>query len=224
MEIDKKTKQKIKKAFYTTISILACGAFLYGLGTFHPNYFILNKIEKTHKDNATQQILAFEQDYLKKLKDLGFREPEFVYNDKASFIKTMYRCIDYINFTTDKDKRVPSSILVAMAGVESAWGTSRFAVEGNNLFGIRTWDENVPQMKPKAIPNARFGVRKFETKCESVGEVIRILNNHPAYTEFRQARYEGKDYKAMLEGIKAWSTNEEYSKIIYQSIVDNKLP
>ena len=38
--------------------------------------------------------------------------------------------------------------MLAQAIIESNWGKSRFAIEGNNYFGIRTWDDNVPQLKP----------------------------------------------------------------------------
>ena len=116
-----------------------------------------------------------------------------------------------------------------MAGVESAWGTSRFATEGNNLFGVRTWDLNRPHMKPLAIPDAKFGLKIYRTKCESIKDMIRILNNHPAYEEFRKERKiqveNGKwNYRKLLNGIKAWSTNEKYVGMIYATIVDRKLP
>ena len=222
--MQKKTLDNIKKYLsYTIISILV-GAGIFVFGTFKPNFWIFEKIEKRYEIAYEEKLVAFEEDYLKKLQNIGFTEPAFVYNDKQTFIKTMYKCIDYANFSLEKEKRVPSSILVAMAMVESANGTSRFANEGNNLFGIRTWDDNVPQMKPRGIPNAKFGVKKFPSKCSSVVEVIRILNNHPAYEEFRKARNAEKDYRIMLDGISAWSTNEKYSAIIYQTIVDNKLP
>ena len=117
-----------------------------------------------------------------------------------------------------------------MAGVESAWGTSRFAKEGNALFGVRTWDlKNTPHMKAKENPDASWGVKKYKTKCQSVKDMIRILNTHPAYSQFRIDREKqidkGKwDYRVLLKGMTAWSTNPDYHEIILQSIVDNKLP
>ena len=122
-------------------------------------------------------------------KEFGLHEPDFVFTDNKGFVESMNRCIDYLNWTTASDRRIARDILVAMAIVESAYGTSRFAVEGNALFGVRTWDlDNVPHMKPLAIPNARFGVRKYTTKCQSVADVIDILNRHPAYESFRSER------------------------------------
>ena len=125
---------------------------------------------------------------------------------------------------------MPTSIIIAMAGVESGWGTSRFALEGNALFGVRTWDlKNVPHMKAKGNMDAPWGVKKYSTKCKSVEDMIAILNRHPAYEDFRIEREKqldkGKwDYRALMVKMSAWSTNPEYAEIILQAIVDNKLP
>ena len=117
-----------------------------------------------------------------------------------------------------------------MAGIESGWGTSRFATEGNAIFGVRTWSlKTVPHMKALGNPDAPWGVKKYTTKCQSVKDMIRILNNHPAYEEFRIEREhqidKGKwDYRALMVRMSAWSTNPDYAEIILQAIVDNKLP
>jgi Bax protein len=139
------------------------------------------------------------------------------------------RCVEYINYTTDKMSRVPTSIIIAMAGIESGWGTSRFATEGNALFGVRTWDPKTPQMKPLELPDAEFGVKKYQNKCDSVRDMIRILNTHPAYTLFRERKEQQIDagkwnYRELLEGMTAWSTNPDYGAIILSAIVDNQLP
>ncbi len=195
--------------------ILACTFFA---GTFYPNKWSTQSIQKEfHKKEVSEAIF------------LGFTEPEFDYNDKASFITATGKCVDFLNFTHDRMSRVPTSMIIAMAGVESAWGTSRFATEGNALFGVRTWDKSVPQMKARGNPDAAWGVKKYETKCDSVKDMIRVLNNHPAYKEFREERVKqldaGKwDYKKLLSYISAWSTNPEYAKIIWIAIVDNNLP
>ena len=61
--------------------------------------------------------------------------------------------------------------------IVTGYGTSRFAKEANNLFGIRTWDKNAPQLKAKENPNASWGVKKYPTKCLSVKNMINIINN-----------------------------------------------
>jgi len=84
-----------------------------------------------------------------------------------------------------KNKQVPLELIIAQAAHESAWGKSRFAVEGNNLFGIRTWDETVPQMKAKGAPNAKWGLRTYKSWCDSITHYLHILNTYPAYEPFR---------------------------------------
>ena len=195
---------------------MLAAAFL--TGTFHPNTWTKGKIEDEFHKQELEQVYY-----------LGLQEPEFEYKDKQSFIEATGRCIEYINYTTDKMSRVPTSIIIAMAGIESGWGTSRFATEGNALFGVRTWDPKTPQMKPLELPDAEFGVKKYQNKCDSVRDMIRILNTHPAYTLFRERKEQQIDagkwnYRELLEGMTAWSTNPDYGAIILSAIVDNQLP
>ena len=141
----------------------------------------------------------------------------------------MQNCVNYLNLTTEVHKRIPDKIIIAMADVESAAGTSRFAVEGNALFGVRTWDlKKVPHMKPQAIPNASFGVKKYENKCNSVEDVIDILNRHPAYKDFRVERNAQLgnsywNYDKLVPLLAPWSTNPDYGKIILKRMNELKL-
>jgi len=208
-----------KWIFATALIIILglVGSFIGG--TFHPNPWTVEKLEdQFHKKELSEVHL------------LGLEEPDFAYTDKVTFIESTLRCVQYLNYTTDRMSRVPTSIIVAMAGVESGWGTSRFANEGNALFGVRTWDlDNVPHMKAKGNMDAPWGVKKYVTKCNSVKDMIAILNRHPAYKEFRIEREKqidkGQwDYRALMVRMNAWSTNPQYAEIILQAIVDNKLP
>ena len=215
----KNTHTSIKLILWSTIVVAIIIGAAFVAGTFYPNYITLDKLEdEIHKQE------------LKVVESLGLKEPEYEFTDKTSFINATSQCVSYLNWTTDRSKRVPISIIIAMAGIESAWGTSRFATEGNALFGVRTWDlKNTPHMKAKGNPDASWGVKKYKTKCQSVKDMIRILNTHPAYEGFRGTRAKnletGKwDYRELLSGMTAWSTNPDYKEIILQAIVDNKLP
>ena len=80
-------------------------------------------------------------------------------------------------------------MIIGQAALESGWGTSRFAKEANNLFGIRTWTKETPHLLPVGIEKwPGWGVRVFPSKCDSVKEYVRLLNEHPAYEEFRIER------------------------------------
>jgi len=212
-------KKYLKKFIYFCIAIAFVIAGAWVAGTFNPNEYTVTKIEDQFHKKEMQII-----------EELGLKEPEFEFTDKLSFINATSRCVSYLNWTTDKDKRVPISIIIAMAGIESAWGTSRFATEGNALFGVRTWSlDTVPHMKALGNMDATWGVKKYTTKCGSIKDMIRILNTHPAYEKFRIEREkqleDGKwNYRPLMMGMTAWSTNPDYTEIILQTIVDNKLP
>jgi len=212
-------RKVIRKTLYTAIVFGFVIVATYIAGTFNPNDYTTTKIEdEVHRKE------------MRVVEELGLKEPEFEFNDKVSFINATSKCVAYLNWTTDKDKRVPISIIIAMAGIESAWGQSRFAKEGNALFGVRTWDlEGAPHMKALENQEAEWGVKKYTSKCESVRDMIRILNTHPAYEKFRDYREDqiadGEwNYGELLSGMTAWSTNQNYQKIILSTIVDNKLP
>ena len=192
------------------------GAYYYGTGK--PNKKIVQKIEESFHNLELDKILA-----------LGLVQPEFMFNNAKSFIDATGKCVEYLNFTTDRSSRVPTSIIIAMAGIESAWGTSRFSVEGNNLFGIRTWDLKTDHMKPKEVKDAKFGLKKYATKCDSIKDMIRILNTHRAYTEFRverkiQLKAGSWNYDKLMDLLHAWSTNPDYAKIILRTIKERELP
>ena len=212
-------KRYLKRFIYFCIAVAFVIAGAWVAGTFNPNDYTVQQIQE-----------EFHKKEMKIIEELGLKEPEFEFSDKVSFINATSTCVSYLNWTTDKDKRVPISIIIAMAGIESAWGKSRFATEGNALFGVRTWSlDTVPHMKALGNPNASWGAKKYKTKCESIKDMIKILNTHPAYEKFREARAtqleDGKwNYRSLLSGMTAWSTNPDYQKIILQTIVDNKLP
>ena len=212
-------KRYLKRFIYFCIAVAFVIAGAWVAGTFNPNDYIVQQIED-----------EFHKKEMKIIEELGLKEPEFEFSDKVSFINATSTCVSYLNWTTDKDKRVPISIIIAMAGIESAWGTSRFATEGNALFGVRTWSlDTVPHMKALGNPDASWGVKKYKTKCESIKDMIRILNTHPAYEKFRSSRAEqleiGKwNYRQLMSGMTDWSTKPDYAEIILQTIVDNKLP
>jgi|TARA_B110000908_G_C10214679_1_gene432111 uncharacterized FlgJ-related protein len=105
------------------------------------------------------------------------------------FALKINQCVEtlYADKTTYPTReQIPIELIIAMAAHETAWGKSRFAVEGNNLFGIRTWNSNDPQMKAKGNPDAPWGVKKYKDYCESIEHYIWILSTLAVYEEFRK--------------------------------------
>ena len=124
---------------------------------------------------------------------------------------------------------IPVSIAIAQAAKETGWGTSRFALEGNALFGQWTWSGE--GIKPaNADSDATHKVMKFKILKSSVRAYQRNLNTHSSYKEFRMARAELRDNKRNLDSLilanyldKYAETGKEYVKILKQIINQNNL-
>jgi len=110
------------------------------------------------------------------------------YTNNDEFIDDVIACTVHNNSLYSEEERVPVNLVLAQAIHESEWGRSRFAREGNNLLGIRTFDSSDDQLKPLNKPNVSWGLRIFETKCESISYYIELLNNNHHYKEFREER------------------------------------
>ena len=192
------------KRIFWSILVLA---IVYGAGTFYPNPLA--------KKWANEEL---RQEHTKWAQNLGLVSKEMKYKTKKEFIKELGFCVDYINFTTPVDKRVPIEMLVGQAVLESGWGQSRFAKEANNLFGIRVFKSTAPHLLPLGMEKWQgWGVRVFKTKCDSVKEYIRLLNEHPAYEDFRtlraqmQATNQPLDSVKLIKTLKAFSTTTDYA-------------
>lgn len=125
---------------------------------------------------------------------------------------------------------VPASLFLAQAANESAWGTSRFARQANNLFGQWCFTPGCGIVPTKRGPNETHEVRKFETVNDAVRSYVTNINRHYAYQELRTLRYEqrlnDKTPTGMVcaAGLLNYSTRrEEYVKEIRAMIKKNKL-
>ena len=124
---------------------------------------------------------------------------------------------------------VPISIAIAQAAKETGWGTSRFALEGNALFGQWTWSGE--GIKPAgADNNTTHKVMKFKVLQASVKAYQRNLNTHSSYRDFRSARAQLREDGKKLDSLiliahldKYAETGKKYVKILQQIIRQNKL-
>ena len=95
---------------------------------------------------------------------------------------------------------IPVSIALAQAANESGWGTSRFAREGNALFGQWTWSKKGISTKNKD-PNASHKVLQFQILKASVRAYKNNLNTHNAYKEFREERAKIREAEDKINGL-----------------------
>ena len=124
---------------------------------------------------------------------------------------------------------IPVSLAIAQAAKETGWGTSRFAQEGNALFGQWTWSGE--GLKPKDSTDGEgHKVMKFNVLQASVRAYQRNLNTHSSYKDFRKARAELRDLDKPLDSIelskflnKYAETGNQYVEVLQKIIVQNKL-
>lgn len=108
---------------------------------------------------------------------------------------------------------VPPSMALAQAAIESGWGTSRFAQQGNALFGMWTWNES-EGLVPKGREKGRFhAVKAYDSIADSVADYVRTLNTHRAYRDFRTARARLRAAKRPLSGERLAAHLSSYAEL-----------
>ena len=96
---------------------------------------------------------------------------------------------------------VPASLILAQSANESAWGTSRFAREGNNFFGIWCFDPGCGFTPFERQEGLSHEVAKFVSVQEGVDYYLKTINTHPAYRELRQLRAEQRKQNVNIRGM-----------------------
>ncbi len=124
---------------------------------------------------------------------------------------------------------IPVSLVIAQAAKDTGWGTSRFALEGNALFGQWTWSKK--GIKPaEASKDSKHKVMEFKVLQASVRAYQRNLNTHSGYKSFRKARAIQRDNNGSLNSLelvkyldKYAETGKEYTIILKKIIEQNSL-
>ena len=108
---------------------------------------------------------------------------------------------------------VPVSLVVAQAANESAWGKSRFAREGNNLFGIWCYTEGCGIVPKLRKDEAKHEVRRYDSFKDSVIDYMKNINRHRAYQKLREIRAAERAAGRELSGHRLAAGLAKYSEI-----------
>lgn len=118
---------------------------------------------------------------------------------------------------------VPVSLILAQGALESSWGGSRFASEGNNLFGVWTWGKS-GMMPERREPGKRHLVAMYDTILDSARSYLLMINRQAAYREFRALRQETMDPLQLANGLLRYSERrDEYVADLQAFIQHNRL-
>ena len=189
--------QKIKTILYTLMFVF--------IVTF------IGTIYYTYNNSVAQEQEKFDTEVVETLEEItDWEKPDFERANNQTFINSVGQCVNYIYNTTTDIYPVNFEVLLAQAALESGWGNSRFALEGKNLFGIRTYNLTEPHMLPSNNPK-KWGVRVYMHECDSVQHYIDILNNGGAYEKYRELRDNGEtDSLKYVETLGAYASDKHY--------------
>ena len=194
--------------------------------------FMLPKIKL-----ANTKIRA-ERERLQNILDRNKSDPISNDADKTflATLKSKYRVSekldpsDALNALFSKIDEVPASLVLAQSANESGWGTSRFAIEARNMFGIWCFREGCGIKPLQRAEGKKYEVAKYNSIQESVEAYMLNINSHRAYRELRRIRSKTRadngdpSGMALAEGLETYSARgEEYVKEIKQLIRVNKL-
>lgn len=164
-----------------------------------------------------EDLNVWQQDMLEKISQ-HYKVDEPIGSE--AFFAELFRRVDVI----------PASLVLAQAANESAWGTSRFAVDGNNLFGQWCFSEGCGLVPSGRDSDASHEVRVFESVAASVESYLRNLNTHRQYESLRTIRSEMRHLGLPLDshylawGLEGYSIRgEHYIRELISMIQYNRL-
>jgi Bax protein len=194
--------------------------------------YLLPKIRHTNdKILANRRLLMMIRDDLRTGDILDEDDIQFVGALKARYrIKqqsSLHSTVDDLLIRVDV---VPESLVLAQAANESGWGTSRFARQANNLFGVWCFSEGCGLTPKNRDEGLNHEVAKYETVQEGIVAYIHTINTNPAYTPLRNIRATTRSREqhfsglALAEGLLKYSSRGiDYVRDIQQLIRVNEL-
>ena len=179
---------------------------------------IVAENERIQADREKLKLLS-EKKFTTDLEKQWLRQKLLEYKVKKGDLKELLVRMDII----------PTSIALAQAAKESGWGTSRFALEGNAIFGQWTWSGQGIAPLDRAS-NKNHKILKFPILRASVKAYQNNLNTHKSYSKFREKRQTLRNKKKKISGLELTDTlnnyaqtGSEYTKILNQIIKQNRL-
>lgn len=124
----------------------------------------------------------------------------------------------YKNRLLSKLDIILPSIAIAQGALESGWGSSSYAIKGNNFFGIYCYSPKCGILNKKGAKP-----KKYKNPLESISDYFFTINNHQAYKKLRHIRASSKRVDDWYSGLKKYSVKSSYPKMVNQIVKDNDL-
>ena len=175
-------------------------------------------IARYHFDNYKKEIEVLQQ---KSVDSVAYTHADSILLDS---LLSSFNAKDII----DLDKRLkthPNSIILAQAAIESGWGTSRFFMEANNIFGIWSNDEEEKRMMASQTRGEqKIFVKQYDNLYGSIEDYLQVLAKTRAYRKFREVRYQSDNVYELIWYLKSYSERgDKYVSLLRDVIVNNNL-
>ena len=137
---------------------------------------------------------------------------DYAKDDRDQFVQGIAECTIKYNTFLPPFERAVVVLSVAQAIIESDWGTSRFAREANNFYGIIQTDRTEPHIKSL---RSKTLLKVYGNKCESVADYVELLNNSSFFKEYRDLRtkqvlVEEVDVLALINTLDSYAKDPRY--------------
>ena len=145
---------------------------------------------------------------------------DFEYTNKDEFVLGITECTIEFNSKIPPQSRTIVIVSVAQAILESNWGESRFALEGNNFYGLIETDKSKPHIKALG---SNIMLKKYERKCGSVADYITLLNRGTEFKEYRELRnkqtvFQELNLDELIDSLHTFAIDKNYTKKIKKTV------
>ncbi len=196
------------------------------------NTISLNKLEVSEKKkkffNMILPAILISKHKFKVLRDRVKRIINSV-NPSASDLEFLNKMYKKFNTRDNKEllirmKTHPVSIVLAQAAIESAWGESRFFKEGNNIFGIWSYNKNEPRMRAREKRGKKYVyLRKYKTLSDAIDDYF-VTIGRGDYKSFRKHRNMTDNPLQLVQYLVNYcELKEKYTKKLREFIIKNRL-
>ena len=190
-----------------------------------PKHMSVKEKKKRFFALVAPAVVKVHDELLKQFEDVNATIAQGKTTPEIEQLKKIYKV------KTDRDlllalKPHPASITIAQAAMESAWGTSRFFVEANNIFGMWATSDKVPRIAASIKRGGKHTIwlRKYDTLEDAVRSYYRTMGRNPVYKEFREVRFNTQNPYEIVKKLDKYSEmGEAYTKEIANVIRYNKL-
>jgi len=198
----------------------------------YTNTISLNKLQVSEKKQKffhmlLPAILISKQ----KFKVLRTRAKKIIESNNPSTEDLLFLDKMYKKFKTTNNKELlsrmkthPVSIVLAQAAIESAWGESRFFKQGNNIFGMWSYNKNEPRMRARKTRNGKvIYLKKYKTLSDAIDDYF-VTIGRGAYKSFRKHRDITKDPLQLVQYLVNYcELKDKYTKKLRKFIIKNRL-